>query len=228
MNRKLLCVDNQLKQFLKECKRTGLRTHSFKFRGDSGIWQAVKEVSKIFRINPVGNFTEFCKNPNVFRNWWMAAYGRMTELEHGSLKANPQSNPKPKVQTPKKSKVVFIPKHKEPSDSGDCISAKLFAIKSPNAFTKHDREAFFKSQQWKEARYQVFLRDGKVCACCGVNGPGIVFHIDHIRPLWTNPELALDLTNLQVMCSLCNEGKGALDSTDWRKNAKPQASMEEP
>jgi hypothetical protein len=36
------------------------------------------------------------------------------------------------------------------------------------------------------------------------------------RPRRTHPEYALSYANLQVLCGLCNRGKGNRDRTDWR------------
>ena len=41
-------------------------------------------------------------------------------------------------------------------------------------------------------------------------------HVDHIKPRLRYPELALDMNNLQVLCAICNHGKGGFDETDWR------------
>lgn len=42
-------------------------------------------------------------------------------------------------------------------------------------------------------------------------------NVDHIKPRKTHPHLALDPSNLQVLCDVCNHGKGNWDKTDWRK-----------
>ena len=58
--------------------------------------------------------------------------------------------------------------------------------------------------------------DGR-CQCCGRSRKdGVVLNVDHIKPRKTHPEIALDPNNLQVLCGLCNKGKGNWDSTDWR------------
>ena len=41
-------------------------------------------------------------------------------------------------------------------------------------------------------------------------------NVDHIKPRKKYPELALDKSNLQVLCEECNHGKGNWDETDWR------------
>lgn len=44
----------------------------------------------------------------------------------------------------------------------------------------------------------------------------MLLNVDHVKPRKFYPELALDLDNLQVLCALCNHGKGNSDATDWR------------
>lgn len=53
--------------------------------------------------------------------------------------------------------------------------------------------------------------------CCGATREdGVQIQVDHIKPRKTHPELALDINNLQVLCEVCNHGKGNWDQTDWR------------
>ena len=56
--------------------------------------------------------------------------------------------------------------------------------------------------------------------CCGATpDDGVtVICVDHIKPRHTHPALALDPANLQVLCGVCNQGKGAWDTTDFRDN----------
>lgn len=70
---------------------------------------------------------------------------------------------------------------------------------------------------WLQVRYQA-LKDAKGrCLCCGRSPKeGAVLHVDHIKPVSQFPELALTLSNLQVLCADCNEGKSNRDQTDWR------------
>lgn len=76
--------------------------------------------------------------------------------------------------------------------------------------------SFINSPLWRKLRYQALLTYGRKCMCCGsTDGP---FHVDHIKPRSKHPELALTLSNLQVLCEDCNLGKGAWDETDWRPN----------
>lgn len=81
-------------------------------------------------------------------------------------------------------------------------------------YIKQERDGFYSNDLWKIARYQTFKRAGHKCECCGeTNGQ---MHVDHIKPRSKYPELALVLSNLQVLCQACNIGKGAWDETDWR------------
>ena len=54
--------------------------------------------------------------------------------------------------------------------------------------------------------------------CCGrTPDDGFVMNVDHIKPRKHFPELALDINNTQVLCNICNHGKGNWDDTDWRE-----------
>ena len=75
------------------------------------------------------------------------------------------------------------------------------------------KKDFYTSWEWAKLRYEVLKRYGAVCMCCR-STENIV--VDHIKPRSKYPELELSFDNMQVLCSLCNRGKGAHDETDWR------------
>ena len=80
-------------------------------------------------------------------------------------------------------------------------------------------DAFLASYEWRQLRMQALKRDGARCKCCGATpADGRVMHVDHIKPRKHFPQLALDLNNLQVLCDVCNHGKGNWDQTDWRES----------
>jgi len=86
---------------------------------------------------------------------------------------------------------------------------------------KAAKEAFYTSQAWMELRYQALKIHGAACQCCGASRKdGVVIHVDHIKPRAKYPELALELSNLQVLCEACNLGKLHLDETDWRSTSE--------
>lgn len=78
---------------------------------------------------------------------------------------------------------------------------------------------FLMSREWRSVRMMALERDGAKCACCGRRtGDGLVMNVDHIKPRTRHPELALTLSNLQVLCNECNQGKGNRYETDWRES----------
>ena len=77
---------------------------------------------------------------------------------------------------------------------------------------------FYLTREWRQLRYLVLRNAGGKCACCGASAAdGARIHVDHIIPRYKRPDLSLSLDNLQALCEDCNLGKGAWDSTDWRK-----------
>lgn len=60
-------------------------------------------------------------------------------------------------------------------------------------------------------RFLVMRRDNFKCQACGrspSNDPGVILHIDHIKPWCTGGETIFE--NLQTLCSVCNIGKSGL------------------
>ncbi len=87
---------------------------------------------------------------------------------------------------------------------------------------KNRSKSFLKSNEWKRLRFRVIHTYGRTCMACGHSAPSVVIHVDHIKPRSKFPELALDFDNLQILCALCNEGKG----TDFESDFRP--GQEEP
>jgi 5-methylcytosine-specific restriction endonuclease McrA len=87
---------------------------------------------------------------------------------------------------------------------------------------------FLKSYEWRKLRMEVLIEQGRRCACCGATPQdGRCVHVDHIKPRRVFPELALEKTNLQVLCEDCNHGKGNWDHTDWRQKAAVNDHVDE-
>jgi 5-methylcytosine-specific restriction endonuclease McrA len=78
-------------------------------------------------------------------------------------------------------------------------------------------DSFLATYEWRKLRMQALKKYGPKCMCCGATpATGAVMNVDHIKPRKLFPALAMDLSNLQVLCHECNHGKGNWDQTDWR------------
>lgn len=93
---------------------------------------------------------------------------------------------------------------------------------------------FYLSREWGDARNEILKYNGKYCMLCmkaenRIDGflpkkgrrkklkEQVLLNVDHIKPLSQYPELALDIKNLQILCSKCNKQKGATIA-DYRDN----------
>ena len=85
------------------------------------------------------------------------------------------------------------------------------------------KDGFYKSWEWKKARFITIKRYGPTCMCCGSTERIVV---DHILPRRKRPDLELDLENLQVLCNDCNMGKSWDDTTDFRPESKELSEEE--
>ena len=77
-------------------------------------------------------------------------------------------------------------------------------------------DEFYSSQKWRAVRYEALKRSRGCCELCGAVPHQHPLHVDHIKPRSKFPHLALEVSNLQVLCRDCNLGKGNSDSIDWR------------
>ena len=101
-------------------------------------------------------------------------------------------------------------------------AASALAAKIPFAVT----DAFLWSFPWRRLRMVVLTKRGSRCECCGKTpSDGIKINVDHIKPRRKYPELALTESNLQVLCEVCNHGKGSWDETDWRPETRTTQGM---
>lgn len=97
------------------------------------------------------------------------------------------------------------------------LCRKVRDLEKPKVNKCKTKKDFYSSRAWKILRYQAFEKYGNRCQCCGARpDDDIVLHVDHVKPRSTNPELALDLNNLQILCADCNIGKINQWDTNWR------------
>lgn len=71
------------------------------------------------------------------------------------------------------------------------------------------KDAFLQSAAWKALRLTVIARYGAKCMRCGhTPRQPLKINVDHVKPRKFYPELALEESNLQVLCASCNKAKG--------------------
>jgi hypothetical protein len=87
-------------------------------------------------------------------------------------------------------------------------------------FRHVNSDVFLRSAEWRIARQHVFKVCGRRCCNCGASRD---LNIDHVLPRGTRHDLALDITNLQVLCGRCNKAKGGR-RTDYR-TAQQRAAL---
>ncbi len=68
---------------------------------------------------------------------------------------------------------------------------------------------FYSSKRWLSLRYQFLKKSERVCVLCGSLEE---LHVDHIIPRSIDPTIALNESNLQILCKQCNFGKSNKDT----------------
>ena len=91
-------------------------------------------------------------------------------------------------------------------------------------------DAFLASYEWRQLRMEVLVERGSRCECCGATPADghTAIHVDHVKPRRLFPQLALDKSNLQILCAVCNHGKGNWNQTDWRAETSEASTVLKP
>jgi len=90
------------------------------------------------------------------------------------------------------------------------VGAKAIELAKLRHHNIEEQRRFYSSPEWKCLRAEVLREGDHICSSCGceiVRSRDLT--VDHIRPRSKFPELALDKSNLQIMCRSCNSAKGA-------------------
>jgi 5-methylcytosine-specific restriction enzyme A len=87
----------------------------------------------------------------------------------------------------------------------------------PEYKTKQQKKTFYKSAAWQLLRLEVLKRDNYECQECKRHGRVYTdqhdpdkhkrLDVDHIKEIYTNPELALEIDNLETLCVRCHNKK---------------------
>lgn len=124
---------------------------------------------------------------------------------------------------PESSAPVVNVKHfqpiKPPQPTSLPVPVRGEARRRRKAVERAQRDEFLLTYEWRRLRMEVLKERGRRCECCGIVPSaenGAVVNVDHVKPRKLHPELALEKSNLQVLCDACNHGKGNWDETDWR------------
>lgn len=75
---------------------------------------------------------------------------------------------------------------------------------------------FYVSKDWREFRGRMLKILDHICSDCNKEVFGSDITLDHILPMSKHPELALEPTNMRILCRVCNSRKK--DLIDIRNN----------
>lgn len=116
------------------------------------------------------------------------------------------SNKQNKLNKIRKKRYLLFKLKKEIVSRNEHIkSERSYKSRPLNLKPKH---WLYDSKEWKRLRYEVLREYGFKCMACKCSD--VEIHVDHIKPVSKNPDLAFVKSNLQVLCKDCNEGKSNL------------------
>ena len=91
------------------------------------------------------------------------------------------------------------------------VKARLEELARERQRQIDETNAFYASSEWRIVREQVIQEQGRICQECGKRiTDDFDLTVDHIKPRSKFPKLALDKSNLQILCRKCNSAKGAI------------------
>jgi 5-methylcytosine-specific restriction endonuclease McrA len=93
------------------------------------------------------------------------------------------------------------------------VNRKTLTLAESRKKSIEEQRTFYSSPEWRILREQVIGEQGRRCQKCGRQiVQDFDLTVDHIKPRSKFPDLALDKSNLQVLCRACNSTKGAAHS----------------
>jgi hypothetical protein len=87
------------------------------------------------------------------------------------------------------------------------IFLPLSCIARQRRATPEQVRAFYRSAEWKTARFDVLRRQPRCCHCGASAADGARMNVDHRKPLSKRWDLRLN-RRMQTFCASCNWGKG--------------------
>ncbi len=98
------------------------------------------------------------------------------------------------------------------------VAARVKALARERQAAMEEAERFYASPEWNALRDQIIDVQGRICRACRrkIRQDDDVT-VDHIKPRSRFPQLALEPSNLQVLCRSCNSSKGDRDEMDARR-----------
>ncbi|TEA54648.1 HNH endonuclease [Bacillus sp. BH2] len=68
----------------------------------------------------------------------------------------------------------------------------------------HENKSFYRTDEWKYVRSQVYEREKGYCQRCGRFVFGRSAHVHHIIPIKQDETLKLEINNLMLLCPKCH------------------------
>jgi len=153
--------------------------------------------------------------------WWSVKDAEIAKLLFGEGRERldaeyAAAHPKRKDKTPWQEIVSGVRAEMTEQKKINAVLKESRVLK--NVIDSRSSKAFLSTYEWRRVRMEALKKYGARCQCCGASPEtGAVMNVDHIKPRKLFPQLALDVNNLQILCDVCNHGKGNWDMTDWRE-----------
>lgn len=152
------------------------------------------------------------------KNWKRRSIGLVLTLEQKSLFESLSESSISKTKGRKLAKALIVNSKKQTVVS----TAEMRRLEETSFNPDWTKEfiassEFLKTFQWCRVRMKALKKYGNTCMCCGATREdGVKICVDHIKPRKLFPKLALDVNNLQILCDVCNLGKGNGFDIDWK------------